>query len=88
MNEWQAYLEIIKNIGFPAIIFIIWYIYHRSQVEFYKEVLKNQEEREKRNFEILQEMTEAMQRTVAILSRMEYKIDSNSYCPISKELKK
>lgn len=88
MAEYGFLIEIIKAVGFPAIIFIIWYLYHRSQVDFYKQILDEQAERENRNFEVLKELTETIQATTAILSRMEYKIDSNNWCPISREGKK
>jgi hypothetical protein len=88
LSDFGFLLELIKAVGFPAVIFIIWYIYHKSQVEFYKQILNEQAERENRNFEVLRELTETIQATTAILSRMEYKIDSNTYCPITKEGKK
>jgi hypothetical protein len=88
MPEITLFLEMIKYIGFPSVIFAVWYLYHKSQVEFFTEILKEQSSREERNHEALKEMIESMHRTVAILSRMEYKIDSNTWCPYIKGDKK
>jgi hypothetical protein len=88
MTEIALFLEMIKYIGFPAVIFAVWYLYHRSQVEFLKEILKEQAVREERNHETLKELIETMHRTVAVLSRMEFKIDSNTWCPYIKGDKK
>ncbi len=37
---------ILENVGFPALIFLIWYVYHNSQVKAMNKIIKN-------NFEIL-----------------------------------
>ena len=61
---------LIENIGFPALIFAIWYLYHQSQVKA---------------FEILKDLLESNQYHAAILSRIESKIDSNMWCPVLKK---
>ena len=39
----------IENVGFPALIFAIWYIYHQSQVKAFEKIIQN-------NFEILKDL--------------------------------
>jgi len=68
---------ILENIGFPALIFLIWYVYHNSQVKAINKIIKN-------NFEILKQMLETNQNNTGILSRIENKIDNNLWCPILK----
>jgi len=69
------FLPIVENIGFPGLIFIIWYIYHKSQVKTFESLMTN-------NFTILKDLLETNQYHAALLSRIESKIDSNMWCPI------
>lgn len=79
--ETHLIIELIKNIGFPAVIFAIWYIYHKAQAKAFENVINN-------NFKILKDLLETTQYNVAVLSRIENKIDTNLWCPIlRKELK-
>ena len=75
MSETALLIELVKNIGFPAVVFAIWYIYHKSQVKTFEEMMK-------RNFEVLKDLLETNQYHTAILSRIESKIDMNVWCPI------
>jgi hypothetical protein len=70
--------KLFESIGFPAVIFVIWYIYHQAQVKTF-ENLMNQ------NFAILKDLLETNQYHAAILSRIENKIDTNYWCPILKK---
>ena len=45
LNELSPFIE---NVGFPALIFAIWYIYHQSQVKAFEKIIQN-------NFEILKD---------------------------------
>ena len=36
---------LLENIGFPALIFAIWYIYHQSQVKAFEKIIQLSEER-------------------------------------------
>ena len=67
----------VENVGFPALIFAIWYIYHQSQVKAFEKIIQN-------NFEILKDLLETNQYHAALLSRIESKIDNNLWCPILK----
>lgn len=78
MSETAFFIEIIKNIGFPAVVFAIWYIYHKSQVKTFEEIIRN-------NFAVLKDLLETNRQHTAILSRMENKIDANLWCPFIRE---
>ena len=74
---------LIENIGFPALVFAIWYIYHQSQVKAFETIIQD-------NFEILKDLLETNQYHAALLSRIESsriesKIDNNLWCPILKK---
>jgi len=97
MLEQPAFwIELIKQLGISAVIFLIWYLYHRSQVRQWQQqhetdmqqwqlLLKAQQEREARNFELLKDMLETVQYHTGMLSRVETKIDTNQFCPLTKK---
>ncbi|HSA05676.1 MAG TPA: hypothetical protein P5556_00695 [Candidatus Gastranaerophilales bacterium] len=74
MSETAVFIELVKNIGFPAVVFAIWYIYHKSQVKTFEEIIRN-------NFAVLKDLLETNRQHTGILSRMENKIDANLWCP-------
>lgn len=69
---------LVESLGFPALIFAIWYLYHQSQVKTFMQIIEN-------NFQILKDLLETNQYHAAILSRIESKIDSNMWCPVLKK---
>jgi len=77
MSETALIIELTKSIGFPAVIFAIWYIYHKSQVKTFEDIVNN-------NFLVLKDLLETNQYHAALLSRIESKIDTNLWCPILK----
>ena len=78
MDIIQQLSPLIENVGFPALIFLIWYIYHQSQVKAFELIIND-------NFEILKDLLETNQLHAALLSRIESKIDNNLWCPILKK---
>lgn len=85
MTETALFLELVKNLGFPALIFAVWYLYHRSQVKAWEARERVMNEHETRMFNLLNGQLEALQCIVAQNARMETKIDSNMYCPMVKD---
>ncbi|RJP20726.1 MAG: hypothetical protein C4529_08925 [Deltaproteobacteria bacterium] len=96
MAEGALFIELIKYAGFPAIIFAVWFIYHRSQslawseqtklhFETFSLITKERDVRDERNYEILKEMLEVSRYQSTILARMDSKIDTNQYCPIVRQ---
>lgn len=80
-------IEIIKVMGFPGLIFVVWYLYHRNQSRQWSEMMKQQSENwrqlllhmEKKNdqtFELLKDNMQTIQAHTMILARIENKIDS------------
>ncbi len=93
VTETQIFLELVKNIGFPALIFAVWYLYHRSQVKAwelretsqaktFETQIQTMNEHEVRIFQLLNGQLEALQCLVGQVARVESKIDSNQHCPI------
>jgi len=78
MNETTLLVELTKNIGFPAVVFAIWYIYHKSQVKTFENIIQN-------NFQVLKDLLETNKNQANLLSRIENKIDANMWCPILKK---
>lgn len=77
MTDAALIIELVKNVGFPAVIFAIWYIYHKSQVKTFEEIIRN-------NFAVLKDLLETNQEHTSVLSRIENKIDVNLWCPFIK----
>jgi hypothetical protein len=75
--EISLLLKLFESIGFPAVIFVIWYIYHNAQVKTFEKIIAN-------NFEILKDLVETNQYNATVLSRIESKIDGNLWCPVLK----
>ncbi|MBQ4114014.1 MAG: hypothetical protein IKB70_13295 [Bacilli bacterium] len=78
MEIFEQLTPFVESVGFPALIFAIWYLYHQSHIKTFTKIIEN-------NFAILKELLETNQYHTAILSRMESKIDNNLYCPILKK---
>lgn len=74
----NQFLPLVQNIGFPAVIFLVWYIYHKAQSKLFENMMNQ-------NFSILKDLLETNQYHAALLSRVESKIDNNLWCPILKK---
>ncbi len=55
MSDMAFYIDLIKYVGFPALIFIIWYIYHKSESQKWQEFFKQQEVHSERQFHLFRE---------------------------------
>jgi hypothetical protein len=96
MSQGALLIELIKYVGFPAVIFAIWYLYHQSQVrlwsensksnsEVFERILRERSIRDARDYELMKNQIEVAQMQAAILARLEQKIDTNQFCPMVKE---
>jgi len=101
-KEVTSYIELIKAIGFPALIFLIWYLYHRSenlkweksfqaQREMQREMIQgilrqNSEERESQ-LQRWKEFSETLYLQTSQLARLETKMSSNEFCPVVRRQK-
>jgi len=105
MHDPNLFIDIVKYAGFPGILFIIFYIYHKAESEKWTQIISNQNQdseriydllkstmdrqsqEEEKRFLLLQELTESVQFLGVSLSRVETKIDTNQFCPITKNQK-
>lgn len=92
----MEYFEFFKTGGISALIFIVWMVYHRAQrqadkdtytsnMELLKQIIEDQNKREKQNFDLLKEMIEQSNYQSAAMARIEQKMDSQNWCPIVRE---
>lgn len=86
---------LIKEFGFPVLIFLIWLIYHRSEVQrwerslesnsaIFREMMAQMANESERQFKLLRETIETMTFHSGQLARIEQKIDANQFCPLTK----
>ncbi len=68
-----------------AIIFAIWWLYHKAVTEQFKDILKQMEARESRHFELLKDSIDTNKLIIGTLQEINANIQNNSWCPISKE---
>jgi hypothetical protein len=89
MPEAAFFVDLIKAIGFPAVIFVIWHLYHKSQVRAWKEVndIHTEETREMFNklFTLTDNCLETIQYNATVMARLIEKIEGNQFCPLIKE---
>ena len=85
MSEVTFLLDIIKSVGFPGLIFLIWYLYHKSQVKTFEKLIEEQSKREERNFSLLKDMLENNIYHSSLLVKITEKLDSNQWCPVVKK---
>ncbi|MDQ7799550.1 MAG: hypothetical protein RDU76_11525 [Candidatus Edwardsbacteria bacterium] len=85
MAESSFLLKLILNLGINALIFLIWFFYHRGQISLFTQMINGMQAREQETMKVLKDQTETLQYLSGILGRMEQKIDSNQYCPMIKK---
>lgn len=79
--------ELVKQIGFPGLIFAVWYIYHRNQSKQWADMIQQQaanwqqlivhiEKKNDQTFELLKDSMTTIQAHTMILARIENKVDS------------
>lgn len=78
MLESNFLIEIAKVYGFPALIFIMWFIYHNSQTKTFKNIIDN-------NFTLLAGLLESIQYQSSMLSKITEQISSNQFCPLMRK---
>lgn len=81
MTEFSALLKITEQIGFPALIFAIWYFYHKSSVKQFNEIIEQQKENSKSTFELLKDMIQTNILQTSLLQDIQAKITNNQWCP-------
>ncbi|MEW5970230.1 MAG: hypothetical protein AB1706_10210 [Pseudomonadota bacterium] len=92
MIESTLLVELIKLVGFPAVIFAIWYVSHISNKEMFatmqsqfRQIIETQEKSTERNFELLSEILDITRSQAALMSELKTLIKLNQYCPLSRK---
>jgi hypothetical protein len=67
------------------LVFLVWYLYHKATVKDYERRSEDQRLRDERQYNILKEQIETLQYHTGILARMEQKIDTNIFCPLTRK---
>jgi hypothetical protein len=76
--ETHLLIETAKVYGFPALIFTIWFIYHRSQTKAFENIID-------KNFELLGGLLESIQYQSSMLTKITEQIQSNQFCPLMRK---
>jgi len=85
MLESSFFLDLIKYLGFPALIFLVWYLSQRNSHQQLMALIERFSVESERQYETLKEILETQQHQLTALVRMESKIDSAQYCPVVRE---
>jgi hypothetical protein len=60
----------------------------QQNIQMLQQIIGQQDKMQEQNFQLLRDMVETTQCTIAVLTRLEQKIDSNNFCPMLREMKK
>lgn len=92
MPEASFLLEVVKVIGFPAVIFAIWYIDHKSQERKHEDtkalflsLINNMEKNAQQSFDLLKEMLETNTYHGGMLIKIEEHLRTSQYCPLMRK---
>lgn len=88
MNEFINFAELAKVFGFPALIFTMWYLYHKSSNAQLTTIIEQQNKREEDNFTLLKDMIENNIIQNGLLSQIRELIINNQWCPYMKEFQR
>ena len=97
-------LDGVRYVGFPALIFAVWYLSRKDDRERWSKLLETMVAWQKdqaiqtqktidQHFELYKQNQETVTFIAAVLSRLEQKIDTEQYCPwfrnmLQKDLKR
>jgi hypothetical protein len=86
MAETNLIMDLVKEVGFSAIVFAIWMVYHRNQAkqwvevfrqsdENWKKMLEQMDKKSDQTFQLLRENMQTIQAHTMILARIENKVE-------------
>lgn len=75
-------LELVKYGGLPVLMFLMWFIYHRSTDARWTAAMNSMDRQRQQDFELLKNTIQTVEMHTAILARVENKIDSGAGCRI------
>ncbi len=74
-----------KEICVSLILFVILFVYHKSQVKLFERLLDQQQKREAENFEFLKSLVETLQYHGNLITEIKGKIETNQFCPFMRK---
>ena len=78
---WEAFLSFLKIFGLPGALVVIWWLDHKRFSQF-EELLMQYRTLTENYMKIAEDYRETVFVNIQQLSRMEQKIDTNTFCPI------
>lgn len=85
MGEVTSYGPFLQQYGVAALLFIVFYMYHKAVTEQQNKVIDRQAEREKENFNLLKEMISINYIQNGLLEKIHSEIINNQWCPYVKK---
>ena len=82
------YKDIIANAGVSGLFFLAFMLLLKAWTKLIEKLIDTFIEDSRKNHEAIKNITETAQCNIAILARIEQKIDYNAWCPIVKERKR
>ncbi len=84
---------LVATLGINALVFVIWYIYHKSQTrawdaqretqeKAFMRLIEDHKDRDDKNFTVLNRYAEVLEYQAGCLARMETSINNNQFCPV------
>ena len=62
MPETQFALLLIKELGFPALLFIIWFLYHRSESAKWMQFMEQTDSKYQQQIQLLQKLIDTREK--------------------------
>jgi hypothetical protein len=82
-------VELVKAVGFSALIFVIWIITLKffekilgQQKSYFEKIVAEQSKRNEENFQVLNKFSDAIEYLGGRVSETNSKVDNNHFCPI------
>ncbi len=80
--EFTFLIEAVKAVGYPALIFAIWWMTNKQSNRNIEDLINNFKKTNEEMLSEMKEMTDALQMNYSQLTRIELKIDQNQWCPM------
>lgn len=88
MSDIAGLLDALKPYGASALIFAIWYVYHKATAGQLNKIIDNNVLTQNKNFELLKDMIDTNILHNALLQRIESLILNNQWCPYARKFLK
>lgn len=85
MGEITGNAAFLQQFGVAALLFFVFYLYHKAVTKQQDKVMEMQSEREKENFSLLKDMISTNIIQNGLLEKIDSKITNNQFCPYVRE---